>query len=154
MRTLIFLLFSVTIYAQSPDVLMVGNPPVAYTVVVEDNMINYPMGKAYPGKVHTVGDGFIFMDTHVPTGFYDVAPIPPSDYREGDTPHFRYYDADGHPRSIEVNIGNPQFYLPITPNFNGGWAWHVDCEGSPFENCVERYVRFGPGWNNDNWSSN
>ena len=149
MRTLIFLLFSVSIYAQSSDVLMVGNPPVAYTVVVEDNMINYPMGKDFPGKVHSVGNGFVFMDTHVPTGF---SPIAPSDIRPGDTPQFRYYDENGQPRSIEINVGNPQFYLPITPNFNGGWAWHIEC--SPlFPDCTERYVRFGPGWNNDRWSN-
>ena len=154
MKYIILLIFAImcagTCVAQSPDVLMVGNPPVAYTVVVEDNMINYPMGKAYPGKVHSVGDGFVFMDMIVPTGFYDNNRKPVGVHEDA-TPRFRYFDGNGQPDHLDVDgVGeiDGTFYLPITPNFNGGWEWHVNCPG-----CNQRYVQFGPGWNNDNWSN-
>ena len=121
-----------------------------YVVVVEDNMINYPMGKDFPGKVHTVGNGFIFMDTHAPTGFNPSLPIT---VRPGTIPQFIYYDANGQQQEVDLNEGDPQFYLPITPNFNGGWAWLNECSSLDGPDCTTTYVRFGPGWNNDGWSN-
>ena len=145
MRTLIFLLFSVSIFAQDTIDIDI-NGMTTYVVVVEDNMINYPMGKDFPGKVHVVGNGYIFWDTIIPHGFNPLRPV---GVHPDATPRFRYFDRNGQAQFWDINMTLTDGWLNnIGSNFNGGWEWNVNCPG-----CNQRYERFGPGWNNDNWSN-
>ena len=144
MKNLILLIaILITGLVSAQDQLIIEiNGMTTYEVVVEDNMINYPMGKDFPGRVGTVGNGYIFLDTRVPTHFYENNRKPVGVHEDA-TPRFRYFDRLGHARFLEVNQQNgDQFYLPIGPNFNGQWEWHVNCP-----DCVERYQAFGPAWN-------
>ena len=145
MRKLLLIALLVASWVNAQDTIMIESTRTTYQVVVEDNMINYPMGKDFPGKVYIVGNGYVFMDTVVPTDFYENNRRPVGVHPDA-TPRFRYFDRNGQARFLEVNQQNgDQFYLPIGPNFNGQWEWHINCP-----DCVERYERFGPRWNGNN----
>ena len=95
------------------------NGRTMYEIVVEDDMINYPFGKDFPGKITVVGNGFIFLDTTIPYGFDEIRPV---GSHPQEVPQLWYYDGGGTLHTVLANTGI--VYIPTSnTSFWAQWHW-------------------------------
>ena len=122
MRLLIFtLLFSGLLHAQ--DTILIESTMTTYKVVVEDNMINYPFGKDFPGKITTVYPTAIFLDTDIvnESRFYNNHRRPIGSHPQ-EVPQLWYYDGGGTVHTVLANEG--VVYIPTSDtSFWAQWHW-------------------------------
>ena len=154
MRTIILIIFTImcfgTCVAQSPDTILIEATNTTYNVVVEDDMINYPFGKDFPGKITVVYPNGIFLNTDVPNQlrFRDLVALELFDGRRyrpqtanpTETPRLRYFSNGGSPYFVNLNTGTG--FIPIDPALPNGrgsfWAqWEWENQGG-------NTIHFGP----------